>query len=64
MVSDVLFEALDQIGSYLDEPRMYVGEQRDMIFALCDHMRAVMRSLDRPPLEQVANITQRNETGK
>lgn len=52
MISDVLFEAVEEIDGYLADPvykDMYAGELRDRILKLRDDMNALRAELDTPP---------------
>jgi hypothetical protein len=52
MISDVLFEALDDIRGYLDDPTFagtYSGVLRAEIERVLAEMEALRQSLDRPP---------------
>ncbi len=52
MISDVLFEAVEQIDQYLNDPGyddMYSGDLRKRIMSLREKMDAVRVALDTPP---------------
>jgi hypothetical protein len=52
MISDVLFEALDDIRGYLDDPafaEMYSGELRAEVERVMREMEALRETLDQPP---------------
>lgn len=52
MISDVLFEAVEAIDSYLNCPTfadVYKGELRDRIIKLRNEMETVCTELDTPP---------------
>ena len=55
MISDVLFEALEDIAFYLDDPSYddtYSGETRERILTVVSAMREVLRELDTlPPMQ-------------
>jgi hypothetical protein len=58
MISDVLFEALDDIRGYLDDSvfaEMYSGELRAEIERVVAQMEALRERLDQPPPRGVAN---------
>ncbi|BAW19144.1 hypothetical protein [Ralstonia phage RP31] len=52
MISDVLFEAVDGVDRYLENPlydSMYCGELRERIIKLRNDMAQMQRELDTPP---------------
>jgi hypothetical protein len=50
MISDVLFEAVEQIDQYLYHyTHVYKGETREHIVQLRDDMIALLAELDEPP---------------
>jgi hypothetical protein len=52
MISDTLFEAREEIRTYLDDPAFagtYEGAVRDKIETLVQMMEGVQRELDCPP---------------
>lgn len=54
MISDVLFQAREDIQSYLDEPtyaEVYSGELRAEIEHVMAAMASLLQKLDRPPTQ-------------
>lgn len=54
MISDVLFESVEEIRRYLSDPafrQAYVGEDRKEIEALVAQMEGIRIKLDTPPRE-------------
>lgn len=72
MISDVLFEALREIDSYMDGVNsLYQGETRQVVDELRAHMNGVLLFLDTPPeyrgrlsKEQIVKPALENETRK
>jgi len=52
-ISDVLFDAVEEINRYLDDPcynNMYSGDLRKRIIAIRDAMESIRKELDTPPV--------------
>jgi hypothetical protein len=59
MISDVLFESVDNLDGYLESPicdDVYVGEFREVLLKLRGELVSVQRFLDAPPGSEAARM--------
>lgn len=60
MISDVLFESVERINVYLNNPvfnNCYSEEMRKKIINLTEEMSSILKELDTPPLQRKPNGT-------